>query len=146
VDGSAAGQAQVASLGATKLPRYYPRLITEKGQYMDPVDEVYPRRYSIKYGGRRYGAYRLTLDAGSVGEFYGVQGTSWRNPPILRDPSETRRVNGRKLLLFFDGSRLQTVGWKTRRGSYWVSNTLLESIGNRQMLAIAASLTRRGTR
>jgi polyisoprenyl-teichoic acid--peptidoglycan teichoic acid transferase len=146
VDGSAAGQSQVASLGATKLPRYYPRLITAKGRYMDPVDEVYPRRYSIRYGGRRYGAYRLTLDAGAVGEFYGVQGTSWRNPPILRDPSETRRVNGRKLLLFFDGSRLQTVGWKTRRGSYWVSNTLLESIGNRQMLAIAGSLTRRGTR
>jgi LCP family protein required for cell wall assembly len=149
-DAGTAGQEQADALAPTRLPVYYARLITAKGQYMGqylaPRRNTYPRHYMITSKGRRYGAYRMTIDAGAVGEFYGVQGTTWRNPPILRDPSEVRHMYGKRLLLFFDGSRLQTVGWRTRRGSYWVSNTLLESVGNRQMLAIAGSLTRRGRR
>jgi hypothetical protein len=31
------------------------------------------------------------------------------------------------------------VSWKTGRNVYWISNTLLESLSNSQMLAIAAS-------
>jgi len=34
------------------------------------------------------------------------------------------------------------VAWRTPQAVYWVSNTLNDSIGNRQMVAIAASLTR----
>ena len=36
------------------------------------------------------------------------------------------------------------VAWKTERAAYWVSNTLLRSLTNQQMLAIARSLTRIG--
>ena len=147
VDASASGEQQGTALGAgVKLPVYYPRLITAQGRYMGPLGKVYPRRYSIKAKGRRYGAYRFTIDAGGTGQYYGVQGTSWKNPPILREPSEVRRVGGRRLLLFYDGGRLRVVGWKTRKGSYWITNTLSEEIGNRQMLGMAASLTRLGSR
>ena len=41
-----------------------------------------------------------------------------------------------------DGRRLRLVAWKTRRAVYWVSNTLSQSLNQRQMLAIAESLTR----
>ena len=47
---------------------------------------------------------------------------------------------GRKLLLFGDGRRLRFVGFKTKQGSYWVSNTLTEDLTPRTMVAIAASL------
>ncbi len=86
----------------------------------------------------------MVIKKGLVGEYYGVQGMTWREPPILEDPSETRSVDGRKLYLYYDGNRLQRVAWKTPRAVYWVSNTLLETLSGKQMLAIARSLTRVG--
>ena len=76
-----------------------------------------------------------------MGEYYGIQGTSWQYPPILANPSETRRMRQRaRYHLFYDGDRLRLVALRTPRGVYWVSNSLLLSVSNRQMLAIARSL------
>ena len=94
--------------------------------------------------GKKHRAYRLVVSKGVVGEYYGIQGTTWRAPPILDDPSETRKVNGRKLELHYDGRRLRIVAWRTKRAVYWVSNTLTQSLGTRQMIGIAASLRRLG--
>ena len=59
------------------------------------------------------------------GQYYGVQGTNWKAPPILDNPATTTRMRGRKYELFYDGNRLRLVAWRTPRGVYWVSNTLL---------------------
>ena len=45
------------------------------------------------------------------GQYYGVQGTTWQNPPLLASPSGTRTIDGRKLYLYADGGRLTTVAW-----------------------------------
>ena len=84
------------------------------------------------------------VSKGVIGEYYGIQGTTWREPPILDDPSEIRRVNGRRLELHYDGKRLRIVAWRTKHAVYWVSNTLTQSLGKDQMLGIAASLRRLG--
>jgi hypothetical protein len=68
-------------------------------------------------------------------------GTSWPDPPILDSPSEERIIGGRKLELFYNGSSLRVVGWKTRHGSYWISNTLLQTLSPREMLGVARSFT-----
>lgn len=137
------GQDQAAAAAVElELPVYFPRLRTELSDYVGR-----PRVYAIQGpDGRRHEAYRMVLDAEGVGEYVGVQGTAWRDPPILDSPSEVRSVGGRRLLLFFDGSRLARVGWRTQRGAYWVSNTLLRSLSNREMLGMAKSLTRIGSR
>ena len=70
----------------------------------------------------------MVIFTGFIGEYYGVQGLRWRDPPILEQPSETRKIGGREYLLFYNGDRLRLVGWKTKRGSYWVSNTLLQTL------------------
>jgi hypothetical protein len=82
----------------------------------------------------------MVVSTGFTGEYYGVQGTSWKDPPILSSPSEERTVGGRKFLLFYNGDRLRVVGWKTKRGSYWVSNTLLQTLSKKEMLGVAKSL------
>jgi hypothetical protein len=82
------------------------------------------------------------VSKGLAGEYYGIQGMTWKAPPILDNPDETREVGGRRYQLYFDGRRLRLVAWKTRRAVYWVSNTLSQSLNQRQMLAIADSLTR----
>ena len=54
-----------------------------------------------------------------------------------------RIQNGRKLLLFYDGRHLRMIGWRTRHGAYWVTNTHDRSISNQRLLAITLSLRRR---
>jgi hypothetical protein len=77
-----------------------------------------------------------------LGQYYGVQGTTWRTPPILNHPTATKMVNGKRLALYFNGGKLNLVAWRAPRGVYWISNTLTASLGTRQMLAIAGSLVR----
>ena len=59
--------------------------------------------------------------------------------PIIDNPDEERRMRGRTYQLFYDGRNLRLVAWRTPRAVYWVSNTLSESLTNKQMLSIAAS-------
>jgi hypothetical protein len=83
----------------------------------------------------RHRAYRLTFSAPGNGDYYGVQGTTWKDAPIVAGPDERRG----RFMLFRDGTRLRMVAWRTDEAVYWVTNTLLRSLNNRQMLAIARS-------
>jgi polyisoprenyl-teichoic acid--peptidoglycan teichoic acid transferase len=124
-----------------RLPVYYPKLMATGGNYVSRS----ARAYDIgDRTGRRHRAYRMVAYEGSIGQYYGIQGTDWKAPPILDDPSEIVHMRGRRYELFYDGSRLRLVAWRTDRGVYWVSNTLLRTLTNRQMLALARSLTRVG--
>ena len=128
---------QLASMGQ-KFPAFYPRLRTSGALYTGP-----PRYYKIQVGPKRdrqkYPAYRMVLSKGYIGEYYGIQGTTWKDPPALRDASETREVNGREYELHFDGDRLRMVAWRTNKGVYWLQNTLLQTLTEQQMMAIATS-------
>jgi hypothetical protein len=79
-----------------------------------------------------------------LGQYYGIQGMQWQNPPLLGSPSFTRTVNGKRLEVFTGGGKVTQVAWHTPQGVYWVSNTLTNSLSARQMIDIAASLTRAG--
>jgi LCP family protein required for cell wall assembly len=137
----AAGEDEAARLQVklSSLPVYAPRLLATGGRYRTD----YARAYTIAdRGGHRHRAYRIVGFEGSIGQYYGVQGTTWMSPPILDDPSERRRIAGRTYELFYDGGRLRLVAWRTPRAVYWVSNTLLRTLTNRQMLALARSSAR----
>jgi len=75
-----------------------------------------------------------------VTEYYGLMGTTWSDPPILRDPSEVREIGRREYLLFYAGEKLRLVGWRQSGNSYWLSNSLLASLSEREMLGVAASI------
>jgi LCP family protein required for cell wall assembly len=143
VDAAAEGRAQrlQAVAEGVRFRVFYPRVKVPGASYADG-----PRVYGIRTPptdahtrGRVHNAYRLVIHRGTVGQYYGVQGTTWRHPPILEDPSEVRRLGGRRFELHYDGDRLRLVAWRTREGAYWVSNTLLQSLSERQMLEIARS-------
>jgi LCP family protein required for cell wall assembly len=143
-----AGETQGIDLGAgVGLPVYYPKLVPSQAHYMGPLAKIYPRAYTLQSpGGRGYKSYRMVLDSGlGFGNYIGVQGTTWKSPPILRSPGAYETVNHRKLELFYDGHRVQLVAWRTTHGSYWISNTLQELVPGRQMVEMAASLSRIGS-
>jgi hypothetical protein len=73
-------------------------------------------------------------------EYYGVQGTTWSDPPILKDSHDTQTIDGRDYDIYYDGDRVRMVAWHDDDGnSYWVSNTLLQTLDESQMLAIATT-------
>ena len=125
------------------FPVYYPSLAMPFAQ---PADlNLVPRTYDIfDEDHHRHRAYRMVFKKGIVGEYYGVQGMDWMDPPILDRGYDKRRMAGREYHLYWDGSRLRLVAWKTPHAVYWVSNTLALTIKNKQMLALARSLTRLG--
>jgi LCP family protein required for cell wall assembly len=127
-------QAVQQGAGGT-LPVYYPTVRVADSEYIGP-----PRFYKlVTPDGKRKKSYRMVLKRPYVGEYYGVQGTRWTDPPILDSPSEERTIKGRKFELHFEGDRLRLVAWRTPKAVYWVSNTLLQTLSEQQMLAIARS-------
>jgi len=148
------GRSQGAALTKAKMPVYFPRLIKTGSSYcLGLIDNCpleiaspgsYPRAYTIHdQKGVGHAAYRMTLQLNPVlGEYYGVQGTTWLHPPLIASPSGIRFVGGKRLLLYASGGKLTTVAWRGPHGVYWISNTLTTDISNQQMVGIAASLTR----
>jgi LCP family protein required for cell wall assembly len=126
------------------FPVYFPKLARLGSTYVN--DPATPRIYTIRdRSGKAYKAYRIVVQAPGFGQYYGIQGTNWNAPPILDNPDEKRRMRGRDYQLFYDGRALRLVAWDTPRAVYWVSNTLTESLTNKQMLGIARSLSRIGS-
>jgi polyisoprenyl-teichoic acid--peptidoglycan teichoic acid transferase len=154
---------QALDLGNLGFPIYYPKLLPAStdvwqpqycssaagncNEYPNPGYEYngsYPRRYEIHgENGSKYPAYRMTVVLNSaLGEYYGIQGTTWLHPPIFNGTSSYQYVNGKALQVFRNGAHISLVAYRTPQAVYWVSNTLADAIGNSQMISIAASLTR----
>jgi hypothetical protein len=128
-----------------RLPVFAPAWLTPHGRYPQSTGVApSPRLYSIAdRGGKRHLAYRLVVaEDETQGQYYGIEGTSWQNPPILEGANTTQRMAGRSYHVYSDGSHIRLVAWHTSRGVYWVSNTLSHRLSNRSMLGIARSLTR----
>jgi LCP family protein required for cell wall assembly len=127
----------------TSLPVYFPAAILARGGgYVSDS----PRAYTIRdANGQRYKAYRIVLAQGDDGQYYGVQGTTWKSAPILASPTDTVRMRGRSYLRYFDGKHIRLIAWRTSKAAYWVSNTLTRELTNRQMMDIARSLQRIGS-
>jgi LCP family protein required for cell wall assembly len=142
------GHAQAAALGNAGMPVYVPRVIADQSRYcingsctIGPSPDSYPRAYTIQdQGGGSHAAYRMTLVLNpALGQYYGVEGTTWQDPPILRSPSQTVVVGGKKLLLYINGGKISLVAWRAPQGVYWISNTLTDDLSNQQMVAMASS-------
>jgi LCP family protein required for cell wall assembly len=126
------------------LPVYFPKAIyvARGGGYATSGS---PRSYEIfDRAKKRYRAYRLVLYAGQLGQYYGVEGTTWKDAPILDDPDDERIIGGRRFRRYFDGKKIRLLAWETPKAVYWVSNTLTQALTNRQMMEIARSLQRIG--
>jgi LCP family protein required for cell wall assembly len=131
----------------TKVPVYYPTVLEQGSDYAQK-----PRVYKINGKGQgspphgERAAYKWVFSLPTIGDYYGFEGTLWKDPPILDNPSEERTIGDRTYKLYYDGDRLRQVGWQTDRGSFWVSNSFIETISNQDMLRIARGFRQlRGT-
>jgi LCP family protein required for cell wall assembly len=140
------GKAQAAALAHAGMPVYYPKLLVGGTGYEPVTRGEYPRAYKLHDpSGVPHPSYRMVMAFNAnVGQFYGLQGTTWKKAPILASPQAIRVVGGKRLELHYDGRKLRLVAWRTAQAVYWLSNTLSLNLSNQQMLGMAASLTRAG--
>jgi LCP family protein required for cell wall assembly len=131
------GQA-VAMAGNLAFPLEYPRFRDRLGS----ADPVMLRNYLIHApDGSAYPAYVVVISAGLLGQYYDVQGTTWTTAPQFDSPDQSVRVGGRTYDLYYEAEHLRMVAWHEHGAVYWVRNTLTDSIGNGELLALAEQTT-----
>jgi LCP family protein required for cell wall assembly len=114
-------------------------------QESNPFEKIVdPRVYHLKDTNKeRHAAYRMVGVYEPQYEepnYFGVQGIrGWEDPPILEDPSEEKTVNGREYSIYTDSGQIKIVAWHHGENTYWISNSLQQSLTNEQMMGIAES-------
>lgn len=122
----------------SKIPIFYPTVLQTGTDYAQK-----PRVYKINGTGEgspprgERAAYKWIFSRPAIGEYYGFMATRWTDPPILDDPDDERTIKGRDYKFYFENDRLRMIAWQTDAGSFWLSNTLIESLSNDEMLRIA---------
>jgi LCP family protein required for cell wall assembly len=129
-----ASEPLLASVRAKAGFRLQVPTVIEQTSVPDP--ELPVRAYAIAPG---YKAVRLVFRTGGR-EYWGVQETTWPEAPVLGDRSVHRILNGRSYDLYFHGPHLHMIVLHQFGATYWVVNTLLDSLSNETMLSIAKSL------
>ncbi len=136
----------VARKVGTGFPVFYPTRLPSGAYYVESNSYEHvqdPRVYHLKdTGEERHGAYRMVVEwPQSDGiHYFGVQGIQgWDDPPILNNPSLTKTIHGREYDIFVDGDRIPIVAWHRGANTYWISNDLLNTLTNDQMIGIARS-------
>jgi polyisoprenyl-teichoic acid--peptidoglycan teichoic acid transferase len=143
-DGGRAAAEAVARKVSAGFPVFYPTRLPSGAYFVanDTYEHIQnPRAYHLRdTGGKIHGAYRMTLQLPPLGDYFGIQGIrGWSNPPILSGPSLTKTIGGREYEVFLDGDRVRLVAWHAGESTYWVSNSLLQTLSNDQMVGIARS-------
>jgi LCP family protein required for cell wall assembly len=117
---------------------YYPRSLPPGSLYTDST-----RNYHVRDQGKQgKGAYRMVmaLQKGDGLHYFGLQGLrKWKSPPILDAPHEEVKRGGRTFRLYTEGGRTRLVSWFDGGNTYWISNSILMTLSNEEMLAIASS-------
>jgi LCP family protein required for cell wall assembly len=97
-----------------------------------------PRVYEIAPGHK---ALRLTFKTDrDVGGYWGIEETDWPDAPVLGERSFRHFFKRRAFDFYFTGSHVHMIVVRNGRTTYWVVNTLLDTLSNETMIAIAKGL------
>ena len=111
--------------------------VLERNSYPDTLPGDKPVRHY--YIDKHHKAVRLVFRTGA-GRVLGRQETDFEDAPALSDKSFRHDLGGREFDLYYNGSKLHMVVLRQGKTTYWVVNTLLDSLSNETMLAIAKGL------
>jgi LCP family protein required for cell wall assembly len=119
------------------FPLYVPTVLER-----DSVPDTQPGDTPVRLywiDGRKNKAVRLVFRTGA-NEYWGVEESDWTSAPVLSDRSFRHDLGGREFNLYYNGPHLHMVVLNAHGATYWVVNTLLDSLSNETMLAIANGL------
>jgi LCP family protein required for cell wall assembly len=106
-----------------------------------PASGTSVRTYNIKdAGGGNNSAYAYWWYNGTPGAYWGIEQTRFTGAPILADPDQQRKLDGRTYRFYFNGSHIHMIAFIWHGTAYWVQNTLRDDMSNEDMIAITRSL------
>jgi hypothetical protein len=112
--------------------------VIERSSWIDRERPV--RMYRIDPDGK-HKTIRLTYRLGTgTNEYWGVQMTDWDEAPVLSERNFVRSIGGGRYELHYTGPKLHMVVLRQGGATYWVVNSLLDTLSNETMLAIAKGL------
>ena len=123
-------------LHSASFPLETPTIVESSSNPDTQAGDEPVRLYTIAPG---HTAVRLVFRTGG-GAYWGIEETDWSDPPVFSGLHGERILNGRHFRLSYSGPHLHMVVLKEGNASYWVINTLLDTLSNRTMLAIAQGL------
>ena len=86
-------------------------------------------------------ALRLTFQlAGNLSGYWSIEETTYMDAPVLSETHYTRVIGGRTFDTYLDGVHIQMIVLRENDASYWVINTLDNTLSNETMKAIAVGL------
>jgi hypothetical protein len=112
--------------------------VLERNSSPDTLPGDKPLAYYWMDDSRKHKGIRLVFHNGT--DFWGVQETDFTDAPALGDRSFHRIIKGRAYDLYYSGTHLHMVVLRRGGSTYWVVNSLLDSLSNETMLAIAKGL------
>jgi LCP family protein required for cell wall assembly len=112
--------------------------VLERNSSPDTLPGDKPLAYYWMDDSRKHKGIRLVFHNGT--DFWGVQETDFTAAPALGDRSFHRILSGRAFDLYYSGTHLHMVVLRQGGSTYWVVNSLLDSLSNETMLAIAKGL------
>jgi LCP family protein required for cell wall assembly len=110
--------------------------VLESSSVPDPYPDPAIRTYGIS---DKHKAVRLIFRTGAP-EYWGVEETDWQGAPVLNEKSFHRVISGRSYDFYYHGTKLHMVVLHVGKTNYWVVNTLIDSLSNETMIAIAKGL------
>ena len=102
------------------------------------IDRERPVRMWIDPDGK-HKTIRLTYRTGA-NEYWGVQMTDWEDAPVISERNFTARSADGATSSTTLGPKLHMIVLRQGGATYWVVNTLLDSLSNETMIAIAKGL------
>lgn len=82
----------------------------------------------------------LTFNLNGGVEYWQVEESNWATPPLLANPTAQFKYRGRTYQEYTSGGAIQRIAVRSGYSVYWVQNTILNSLSNATMIAIAESL------
>ena len=111
--------------------------VLASNSYPDHLGRDEPIRYY--WITKEHKAIRMVFQIGG-NQYWGIEETDWMDAPVLGDRSFRHSLNGREFEFFYTGTHLHMIALNANGATYWVVNTLLDSLSNETMIAIAKGL------
>jgi hypothetical protein len=82
----------------------------------------------------------LTFNLYNGIEYWQIEESNWTSEPFLSKPTARFTYRGREYAEFTSGGKIQQIAVYSGRNVYWVQNSILNTLSNPTMIAIAESL------
>ncbi|HEV8450211.1 MAG TPA: LCP family protein [Gaiellales bacterium] len=126
--------------GPANFPVLYPNVRQDASTFV-PWAYSPVRTYNIKEaGGGNNSLYAYWGYNGIAGAYWGIEETRFTKAPILANPDQKRKLDGRTYQFYFNGAHIHMVAFIDHGTAYWVQNTLRDDMSNADMIAVARSL------